>query len=98
MFSEYSKEPLQKDRPMVSITINVPVDVMDSMKRIAPIKGCPEYQALVKLYITEGLRRDEYLYTGISIASFIEALKQHGVPEIVIQQATWDVIESGAPQ
>ncbi|AKH39166.1 MULTISPECIES: hypothetical protein [Nitrosomonas] len=98
MFSEYSKEPLQKDRPMVSITISVPVDVVDSLRRIASITEFTEYQELIKSYINEGLRRDECRYSGISIARFIEALKQHGVPEIVIQQATWDLIESGTPQ
>jgi hypothetical protein len=93
MFSEHSKEFLQKDRPMVSITIDVPLDVVDSLKRIASITEFPEYQELIKSYINEGLRRDKYRYSGISIARFIEALKQNGVSEIVIQQAMQDLIE-----
>jgi hypothetical protein len=63
------------------------------MERMAPIKGFSEYQALVKLYMNEGLRRDEYLYSGISMARFIEALKKYDVPDIVIQQATRGFIE-----
>ena len=30
---------LSKDRPMTSITLRIPVDVVESMKEIAPKKG-----------------------------------------------------------
>ena len=87
----------QNDRPMVSITIDIPADVVDSLRRITSITEFPEYQELIKSYINEGLRRDEYRYSGISIARFIEALKQNGVPDIVIQQATRDLIDPWVP-
>ena len=94
MFSENLKECSQKDRPMKSITIRFPIDVVESMKKIARLKGLSEYKILLKSYISAGLCRDEYRYSGISTVLLIEALKKHGVPDTVIQQATRDVLES----
>ena len=63
MISDTLKSRLKKDRPMTSITLRVPVDVVESMKTIAPCKGFSGYQALLKSYISEGLRRDEAQFT-----------------------------------
>jgi hypothetical protein len=49
---------LHKDRPMKHISIRVPEDVLDDLKRIAPLKGIGGYQALIKFYISQGLRKD----------------------------------------
>jgi hypothetical protein len=49
---------LAKDRPSKHISIRIPLDVLDDLKRIAPIKGMGGYQALVKFYIGQGLRKD----------------------------------------
>ena len=92
MTSERLKKRLQKDRPMTSITIRIPVDVVESMKKIAPLKGFSGYQILLKSYISEGLRKDEERYSSVSIARLIEALKKHGVSEAIIEEATRDLI------
>ncbi len=47
MLSERLKKRLIKDRPMTSITIRIPVDVVESMKEIAPHKGFSGYQTLL---------------------------------------------------
>ncbi|MFM8333058.1 MAG: hypothetical protein ACKN9T_15340 [Candidatus Methylumidiphilus sp.] len=62
MIPERLKKRLDKDRLMTSITLRMPVDVVDSLKEIAPRKGFCGYQALLKSYISEGLRRDEAEY------------------------------------
>ena len=62
MLSDRLKTRLQKDRAMTSITLRIPVDVVDSMKEIAPHKGFSGYQTLLKSYISEGLRNDEARY------------------------------------
>ena len=49
---------LTKDRPTKPITIRMPVDVIDDLKRIAPEKGMSGYQALIKFYVSKGLRAD----------------------------------------
>lgn len=86
--SDLIKKRLAKDRPMTSITLRIPVDVVDSLKKIAPLKGFSGYQALLKAYIGEGLRRDEAQYEFGQTARLIEALKKHGVSEAVIDEAT----------
>lgn len=39
MLSERLKKRLAKNRPMTSITLRIPVDVVGSLKEIAPLKG-----------------------------------------------------------
>jgi len=47
-----------KGRPTTPITIRMPVDVLEDLKRVAPLKGMSGYQALIKFYIGQGLRED----------------------------------------
>ena len=91
MLSERLKKRLIKDRPMTSITLRIPVDVVESMKEIAPHKGFSGYQTLLKSYISEGLRNDEEKYLNSSTAQLIAALKRHGVPDNIIEEATREV-------
>lgn len=59
MLSESIKKRLIRDRPTTSITLRIPVEVVESFKSIAPHKGYAGYQPLLKAYLSEGLRRDE---------------------------------------
>ena len=86
--SERIKIRLAKDRPMTSITLRIPVDMVDSMKSIAPKRGFAGYQTLLKAYLSEGLRRDEAQFAFSAQARLIEALKKHGVPQSVLDEAT----------
>ncbi len=88
MIPEKIKTRLQKDRPMTSITLRVPVDVVESLKIIAPHKGLSGYQALLKSYVSEGLRRDEALFVFSPTARLAEALKKRGVDAQLIEDAT----------
>ena len=87
MISETLNTRLSKDRPMTSITLRIPVDVVESMKTIAPCKGFSGYQALLKSYISDGLRRDEAQFASSKEAKLIAALKKLGVPDSVIEEA-----------
>ncbi|MBV8603622.1 MAG: hypothetical protein JO224_02955 [Pelomonas sp.] len=78
---------MSKDRPMTSITLRIPVDVVDSMKAIAPKRGMAGYQTLLKSYLSEGLRRDEALYASTDQAQLLAALRRHGVSEAVLNEA-----------
>ena len=60
---------------MTSITLRIPVDVVDSMKTIAPRKGFSGYQALLKAYISQRLRRDEAFFSNSKELQLIAALK-----------------------
>ena len=55
---ESLKKRLDKNRPMTTITIRIPEDVIDDLKRIAPLLGFSGYQPLVRAYIGQGLRTD----------------------------------------
>lgn len=91
MIPDLLKTRLTKDRPMTSITLRIPVDVVESMKEIAPQRGFSGYQALLKSYIGEGLRRDEAQYAFGPAARLIEVLKKRGVPEDVLEEAVREV-------
>jgi hypothetical protein len=87
MISDPLKKRLVKERPMTSITLRIPLDVVDSMKMIAPCKGFSGYQALLKSYLSEGLRHDEALFASSKELKLIAALKKLGVSESVIEEA-----------
>ncbi len=87
MLNETLKERLAKDRPVTSITLRIPVDVVDSLKAIAPHKGYSGYQTLLKAYISEGLRRDEAIHTSDTVERLSRALKKHGVSDKVLDAA-----------
>ncbi|MFU8788893.1 MAG: hypothetical protein ACNA7G_07675 [Methylobacter sp.] len=88
MMPDTLKNRLTKDRPMTSITLRIPVDVVESMKTIAPCKGFSGYQALLKSYISDGLRQDEERFLLSKEAKLIAALKKLGVPDNIIEAAS----------
>jgi hypothetical protein len=92
--SETLKARLSKDRPMTSITLRIPVDVVDSMKSIAPKRGFSGYQTLLKAYLSEGLRHDEAKYSSNAQTRLLEALKRHGIPQDVLDEATREIAET----
>jgi hypothetical protein len=87
MLNDTLKKRLAKDRPVTSITLRIPVDVVDSLKAIAPHKGFSGYQTLLKAYISEGLRRDEALHADAAVERLSRALKKRGVSEKVLDAA-----------
>lgn len=79
---------LQKDRRTTMVSIRIPEDVIEDLKRVAPMLGFSGYQALIKAYIGQGLRADlERLENGVEISSLIESLKKKGVKEEIISSA-----------
>lgn len=87
MMPDKIKARLTKERPSTSITIRIPVDVVDSMKEIAPHRGFSGYQSLLKSYISDGLRRDEAQFAFSVEARLIEALKKRGVSAEILADA-----------
>ena len=91
MLNETLKNRLAKDRPVTSITLRIPVDVVESLKAIAPRKGFSGYQTLLKSYISEGLRRDEAAYAPHAVERLKRALKKRGVSKKILDDAMRDV-------
>jgi len=91
MLSERIKKRLRPNRPSTTITLRIPVDVVDSLKAIAPAKGFIGYQTLLKSYISEGLRRDEAQMDSSTTQRLSKALKRRGVKEKVLRDAIAEV-------
>jgi len=86
---------LQKDRPMTMVSIRIPTDVIEDLKRVAPMLGFSGYQALIKAYIGQGLRADlERLENSVEVSALIESLRKKGVKEEIISSAMAEVQSS----
>ncbi|MBD2562636.1 MULTISPECIES: hypothetical protein [Nostoc] len=87
MKAEALKKRLDKNRPMTTVTIRIPEDVIEDLKRIAPLLGFSGYQPLVRTYIGQGLRTDLERLEGDTVSALIASLKRHGVSDEVICEA-----------
>lgn len=62
------KKRLRKDRPMTTIRLRMPEDVVDDLKRLAPRLGFSGYRPLLRAYVGQGMRRDlERLEGGVEL-------------------------------
>jgi len=83
---------LQQDRPMTSITLRIPEDVIADLKRIAPQLGFSGYQPLIRAYVGQGLRHDLARLETSPVDQLMESLRRHGVEESILSEAMADVI------
>ena len=84
---EVLKNRLVKERPMTTITLRMPVDVVEDLKRIAPSLGFTGYQGLLKTYVGQDLRRDLERLDNDAVTALVSSLKRRGVSESVIMEA-----------
>jgi hypothetical protein len=78
---------LRKNRAMSSVTLRMPEDVVEDLKRVAPILGFAGDQPLIRAYIGKGLRIDLARLDEGSAPRLITSLKRKGVADSLIQQA-----------
>ena len=90
---EALKQRLDKNRPMTTVTIRIPEDVIEDLKRIAPLLGFSGYQPLVRAYIGQGLRSDLERLEGDNVSILVASLKRHGVSDEVINEALSEVAQ-----
>lgn len=81
---ERLKLRLKEDRPYSSLTINLPDDVIDELKEIAPALGFVNYVALARTYIGEGLGRDMERLDQAPVMRLTESLRKQGLSDEVI--------------
>lgn len=85
---------LQKSRPMTQISIRMPEDVVEDLKRVAPRLGFSGYQPLIRAYIGQGLRADlARLNESPKISHLIDNLRKHGVEDEIIASAMAELQE-----
>ena len=82
------QQRLHRDRPMVTISLRMPEDVLHDLKRVAPLLGFSGYQPLMRAYIGQGLRSDlERLDSSLDMPGLLESLRRQGVGEDVLESA-----------
>jgi hypothetical protein len=87
---------LQRSRPMTTISIRVPEDVIEDLKEVAPKIGFSGYQPLIRAYIGQGLRKDLARLGRPELASMEESLRRHGVQEEVISAVLGEALHRSA--
>jgi|SRR5580658_322355 hypothetical protein len=78
------KKRLRRDRPMTTISMRVPEDVIEDLKTVAPKLGFSGYQPLIRAYIGQGLRKDLARLERPELAKLEKSLRRHGVKSGVI--------------
>ena len=89
---ETLRKRLDKDRPMTSVTIRMPEDVIEDLKRIAPKLGFSGYQPLIRAYVGQGLREDLERFENDAVTELINSLKRCGISEDVIAKALSEAV------
>jgi len=82
---------MQPDKPMTLISLRLPDHVIEDLKEVAPSLGFGGYQALIRAYISNGLRkhlsqREAQRTKDSTVDEFSRRLLAHGVPEQAIQE------------
>jgi hypothetical protein len=85
--NERIQNRLRKDRPMTSISLRIPEDVIEDLKAIAPSLGFSGYQPLIRAYIGQGLRKDLARLENDQVKLVMDSLRRHGVTDQVIAEA-----------
>jgi hypothetical protein len=87
------KKRLKKDRPMKTISMRMPADVIEDLKRVAPMRGISGYQPLIRAYVGQGLRADLEKLEQDPVTTLVENLKRHGVSRKIIRTALSEVTQ-----
>ena len=84
---EKLKKRLVRNRPMVAVTLRMPEDVVEDLKRIAPLLGFTGYQPLIRAYVGQGLRKDLERLDNDTVSDLVSSLRRRGVSEAIIEEA-----------
>jgi hypothetical protein len=86
----------QKDRPSTTVSLRLPVDIVEDLTERAPVWGCGSYEALIRLYISEGLRKDEAKMEEPEVRVLLESLERHGIADEVISEVLAEILQKSA--
>jgi predicted DNA binding CopG/RHH family protein len=75
---ETLKQRLARNRPMTSVTLRIPEDVVEDLKEVAPLLGFSDYQPLIRAYIGQGLRVDLERFESETVTALVASLKHRG--------------------
>jgi hypothetical protein len=82
---------------MTSITLRIPEDIVEDLKRIAPLLGFSGYQPLIRAYIGQCLRvdlerLDQENPDNKTVTALVASLKRRGVSDRLINEAFDEVV------
>jgi predicted transcriptional regulator len=96
MKMEALNKRLDRSRPMTSVTIRIPEDVVEDLKKLAPLLGFSGYQPLIRAYIGQGLRVDLERFESETVSALVASLKRRGVSAAVIDEALNEAVRAGS--
>jgi len=94
--AERIKRSLRRNRPMATISIRVPEDVIDDLKEVAPKLGFGGYQPLIRDYIGQGLRKDLIRLSRSELVELEKSLRRHEVKSGVISAVLGEAAQRSA--
>ena len=69
-------------------------DVIEDLKRIAPVLGYSGYQPLIRAYVRQALRKDLERLDDDTVSAFVSVLKRRGVSNEIIKAALSEATRS----
>ena len=76
---------------MTVVSLRIPEDVVEDLKRLALLLGFSGYQPVIRAYIDQGLRADLERLENHTVSALIASLKRHGVSNEVIHEVLSEV-------
>lgn len=89
---EKLRKRIDRDRPMMSVTLRMPEDVVDDLTCVAPLLGFFGYQPLMRAYIGQGLRKDFVRLENDTVTELVSSLKRRGVSKKILEEALSEVL------
>ncbi|ADG61572.1 CopG family transcriptional regulator [Moraxella catarrhalis] len=86
--NRYSDHPQTIMRP---VHLRLSEEIIQHLEDTAKVHGFSRIQGLIRLYIRQGLDRDNCNYTLANDMLFIEKLRKKGVSQSIIDEALTDV-------
>ena len=77
---------MRVNRPMTTVSLRIPEDLIPDLEEMAPVLGFGSYQALLRSYISQGMREDEARLAQPEVRVLRETLQMHGIAEEVISE------------
>ena len=98
--SERIRRNMQPNKPMTLISLRLPEHVIEDLKEVAPGLGFGGYQALIRAYIANGLRkhladREAQRAKEATVEEFSKRLLAHGVSEQAVLEAAAEMRAEG---
>jgi hypothetical protein len=94
--SEKMARRRQRDRPKTTLNLRLPVDIVEDLAEMAPVLGFGSPEALIRAYISDGLRKHESMMNQPEVRVLLESLKRHGIADEVITEVLAETLQNSA--